>query len=429
MGAIMQRSEAYHRLSENIRTHSVECAVIGLGYIGTAFFEALASAGHSVYGYDRSRAALDRFESAHSELLSGACRVGTDQTQLAPADVVVVAVRLPVGAGGEVELEPLQSALASLMDQPRAARLVLVECTLPVGTTRRLAQPLLQCSSGAQVFVAHVPERLRLEDRLWNIRNIPHLVGGLDTESTELAASFMASVTDTVVSVSSPEVSELSKLLENAFLSVGISLMGEVTAIAHRHGLSGTEVAAAAATKPFGYFPLHAGPGIGGHCLPNDLELLRRESHGAGIELSLLDGASAMIEAMPAQVVGRLEQLAAQSGATLSGARVVIVGLGFKVGSHDTTASPANRVIAHLLDCGAKVAYLDSGVPAFAVEGHAVERINGVALDSTERFEYGIILSGDAQLEAAALSAAVGCLLDAGGGHILQGELRGAYGL
>ncbi len=422
------RDEAHHRIADLIHTRSAKCAVIGLGYIGTAFFKSLALAGYHLYGVDRSQAALDRFMLANSELLNEHCSIGIHLDFLSEADVVVVAVRTPVRQDGSLDLEPLESAFNNLIQHPLPARLVLVECTVPVGTTRRMAQ-LIQNHSGEHVFVAHVPERLRLEDKEWTIRNIPHLVGGIDAESTELAASFMATISDTIVPVSSPEVSELSKLLENSFLAVGISLLGEVTAIAHHHGLTATEVASAAATKPFGYFPFQTGPGIGGHCIPNDLELLRSEAHRAGLDLSLMDGVSAMIQVMPRQVVRRLAQLAAQSNSTLVDARVLVVGVGFKIGSHDTMASPAHQIIAQLRECGSEPIYVDSGVPFFSVDDLPVKRIDAAALGSDECFDFGVILSGDSSLEAALLCAAVNCLLDTGGGRILQGELTEVHNL
>ena len=423
------REAARQALARRIDSTAAHCSVIGLGYIGTAFFEALAGAGYSVFGHDRSPAAVTRFQESHRDLLAlGRCAVGADPAGLRDSDVVVVAVRLPVGNDGTVTFEPLESALISLSAHPQAERLVIIECTLPVGTTRDMADFLISHQPGSQLFVAHVPERLRAGDREWTIQRIPHLVGGIDQASTALAVRFLSTICDDVIPVSRPEVTELSKLLENAFLTTNIALVGEITAVASHFGLSAAEVVGAAATKPFGYLKFHPGPGVGGHCLPNDLALLRSEVHRAGVEGTLLDGVSTRLLAMPGYVVDRLECLAAEVNATLANSRVLVIGVGFKIGSHDTTESPAIGVITALRLRGATPVYFDSGVSSFAVSGVLVERITAENLQD-ERFPFGVILSGDRTLESKTLVAAVDCLLDAGGGRILVGALTGTYSL
>ena len=138
---------------------------------------------------------------------------------------------------------------------------------------------------------------------------IPHLVGGLDPRAGRLAAAFLSCLCDMVVPVASPEVSELSKLLENAFITVGVGLAGEITRIAHGLGVSASEVCEAAATKTLGYHPFHPGPGVGGHCLPNDLRMLQAAARNLGWDAPLLAGASRVTAEQPRWVVDRLETL------------------------------------------------------------------------------------------------------------------------
>lgn len=426
-GFVLARDQAESLLLADIAGQTVKCAVIGLGFIGTIVMRSIIEAGFEVHGYDRSAATADAFR-LHAEGLAAArpWSATSEEGAIAGADVVVVTVRALVDADGHADLEPLASAGRSIARHPAARRLVVVESTLPPGTTRRFAADLTAAmGQRGEVFVAHCPERLQLGPSRWTLKNIPHLVGGVDASATRVAERFLGHLSERVIPVSAPEVSELSKLLENAFLTVGIGLVAEVTALAHRLGLSATEVTRAAATKPFGYHAFHPGPGIGGHCLPNDLRLLSRASIDAGLAAPLLRGAAEVTQAMPADLVAYLQRLMDDRGLTLLGERVLIVGAGFKVGSSDTTATPAIDVVRRLRTVGAVPLLLDTRIPAFSVDGEPVVGISPASL-SKHRLRIGVVLAGDPNVDGAALQAAVETLVDAGGGHVLRGGLPNA---
>lgn len=426
-GFALARDEAEALLVADIVGQTVKCAVIGLGFIGTIVMRSIIEAGFEVHGYDRSAAAVDAFRlEAEGLAATRPWSATAEEAALAGADVVVVTVRAMVDADGRADLEPLASAGRSIARHPVARRLVVVESTLPPGATRSFAGELTAAlGQRGEVFVAHCPERLQLGPSRWTLKNIPHLIGGVDASATRVAERFLGHLSERVVPVSAPEVSELSKLLENAFLSVGIGLVAEVTALAHRLGLSATEVTRAAATKPFGYHAFHPGPGIGGHCLPNDLRLLGRASIDAGLVAPLLRGAADVTNAMPADLVAYLQRLMDDRGLTLDGERVLIVGAGFKVGSIDTTATPAIDVVRRLRCTGAVPLLLDTRVPAFSVDGEPVLRISPASLIE-QRLRIGVVLAGDPNVGGAALQAAVDILVDAGGGHVLHGGLPNA---
>jgi UDP-N-acetyl-D-glucosamine dehydrogenase len=410
-------------LRRAIEERTARCVVIGLGHVGRALAGALAEAGFPVHGYDRDPAAVDRCRGrAPAERPEARWSAGTSDEVLADADVVVVAVRLPVADGGRVDHEPLRSVASALRAHPRLPRLVLLVSTVPPGTTRAFAAEWLD--AGAGCHVAHAPERLAAEHGWRDLRRIPHLVGGTDAGSTALASLLLRSLCDEVVPVSAPEVSELSKLLENTFRTVNIALVGEVTRIAHAFGVCGSEVCRAAATKPFGYLAFHPGAGVGGHCLPNDLQILRHAAAAQERETPLLDAAALSAARLPAVAVERLEALLAATGRPLQGSAVLLVGVGFKPGSPDTTASPAHAVVRLLRARGARPAYLDSQVPAFAVDGEPVPH----AAAPDDSFAAALLLAGDPGLAAERL-AGIPVVLDAGGGRILAGAPTPAHAL
>jgi UDP-N-acetyl-D-glucosamine dehydrogenase len=412
---VARRQRARQVLSGKIGDRSARCGVIGLGFIGSVLMDALIASGFAVVGYDRSASAVVQFKNyiaASPDSSARSIEITSAKEALAVCDVVFLAVRNPV-ENGVVDDEPLQAAASLLKGLTARPRLVLLESTVMPGTTRRLDIEFgRECQDF--VFLVNSPERLSAGQDHTHLRSIPHLVGGSDQAATALGVAMLETICDRVVSVSSPEVSELSKLLENAFLSVNIGLIAEITGLAMKLGIRATDVCDAAATKSGGFMPFHPGAGLGGHCLPNDLELLSESARISGLTPWLLSGAITANKRAPNLVVERLEELMNARGTQLPGSSVVLVGVGFKTGSADTTRSPACDITRQLINHGASVSYVDSQVESFFVDGVEVQRVSIEVLHKIV-FEGAIILSGDAKLPYEALLASAGIVLDAGG--------------
>lgn len=414
-----ERTAAAHSLGVVIDDKTAVVAVIGLGFIGSLVAEAVLKAGFQVKGIDRNPAAV---EAARRQL---GIEAALTPEAIDGADVVFVAVRALVRPDHSLDMEPFRSVAATLRAAAPRPRLVLMESTLPPGGTREFARELV-AAAREPLFVAHSPERLSVGHGVTDFQRIPHLVGGLDPDATRLGAAMLGAMVERVVPVSQPEVSELSKLLENSFMTVAITLAEEVARLARAHGLEGREVTGAAATKPFGYYAFHPGPGIGGHCLPNDLEILRHALEEAAGGSALLDAASAVVADLPERTVGRLAGLLGERGLGLEGALVLLVGVGFKVGSADTTETPARAIVRSLRSHGARPVYLDTRVPAFSVDGAAVPRLSPEEL-ADHPIAGVLVLAGDPGVDGNLLQGPV--LLDTGGGRALRSPLLGAVRL
>jgi UDP-N-acetyl-D-glucosamine dehydrogenase len=333
----------------------------------------------------------------------------------------VIAVRAPITGSGEVNLAALHSAFEAIRALPPKERLIILETTMPPGTTRQLATEALSAAERSSMLIAYCPERLRAGDGPEDLRQMPRLVGGITAEATEAACQFLSRVGVRGVPVSQPEVAELCKLLENTFLTTGIALMAEVTRIAHALGIEAHEVAMAARTKTRGYYPFIPGAGVGGHCLPNDLRLLRSTAESLGLGGNFLNGVEWSTSQMAETTVRRLEMLLQACAVTLRGSVVWLIGLGFKTGSPDTTCTPAAEVIRILRDRGATLVYSDSQVPQFAVDDIPVTRIApGVAPLGANA---ALILSGDHTVDLAALDSLVPIVLDTGGAEVMKGRI------
>jgi nucleotide sugar dehydrogenase len=264
-------------------------------------------------------------------------------------------------------------------------------------------------------FVGYSPERFQEGNTEWSFARTPRLVSGVSNEAAILARSFLGLVCEEVVDVKTPEVAEISKLVENAYIACNISLHGEINRLAAAHKVSGMAIADAAATKPYGYHPFWPGAGFGGHCLPNDLQMLRNAMAAVHIKSPLLDGAASVSAMVPEFLVDRLTE---ELGRSLDGEYVVIVGVGFKPGSSDTFCSPAEPVVRELRRSGAVVQYFDSLVTEFHVDGERVERAE---FREKNRPGIAVVLIKDPAIKDLML-ASFELLLDASRGGVQAGH-------
>lgn len=403
-------------LVDAIEAGLARCCVVGLGHIGASLAHALLAAGFDVRAYDCSAEAVDRFErqtAAQPHLLS----VGASDEALADAQVIHVAVNVRCLDRASADLGPLRRLVQSLRRWSSYPRLVILHSTVPPGTTRWFAAEIGRATS---TFVAHAPERLQPGTARWTIANTPHIVAGVDASSTRLARRMLRHITAEVSSASAPEVTELAKLMENTFIAVGVALAGEFGRIANAIGVSGTEVAEAAATKPFSYHAFFPGLGVGGHCIPNDLTMLAQLQSELEMTTPLLAATKPSLAQLPELIVARLQQCLQGSDLQLKKASVLLVGLGYKVGSSDTTNTPVRGLIRRLRHLGATAAYFDDGVAAFDVDGISVPRTSLEHLKPDDRFDAAVILSGAPGVAAETLLEAADVVLDASGGRALE---------
>jgi UDP-N-acetyl-D-glucosamine dehydrogenase len=394
--------------------------IVGLGIVGSVSARLAAQAGYRVLGYDSNpaRARQIRLELG-ADFDDASCEIASAATVLSDADVIVLAVRAATGPDGVTDLDPLLRAWQAVADLPARDRLILVETTVPPGTTRKLAARL-PAASRAITQVAHCPERLRVGDSLDQLRKVPRLVGGLTPAATRRGCDFIQSLGIPAVPVTQPEVAELAKLLENAFLTTGIAFMGEVARLALALDISAAEVADAAATKPHGYYPFRPGAAIGGHCLINDMRMLSGAAASLGIASDLIDGVQHAADRLNDNVVARLQALLAKRHMPLSEAQIWIIGVGFKLGSDDASGSAAFGLVRLLRQRGCSVVFSDSKIESLTVDDVPVAR---APLASTAfRPHAALLLSGDPTVGLEDVAARCRLVLDLGGSQIMQGR-------
>jgi UDP-N-acetyl-D-glucosamine dehydrogenase len=368
----------YEELLAKINKRETLAGVVGLGYVGLPLAMAYVDAGYRVLGYDVDAAKVDGLKAGRSyigdvadEQVAAAAAAGTfeatgDASRLAEPDVVAVCVPTPLTADKEPDLSFLDDTAEELARRLRPGQLVIVESTVYPGATREAVLPRLEKSglaAGRDFWLAFSPERVDPGNKAFPLKEIPTVVGGIDEEAARLAAAFYRPVVQEVIKVSSAEVAETSKLLENTYRAVNIALVNELKVICDRMGLDVFEVIEAAATKPYGFQEFTPGPGVGGHCIPLDPYYLAWRARGVGHESRFVELAGQVNDEMPAYVVSRLGGALAARGADLAGARVLVLGVTYKANVDDLREAPALVVIELLRRAGADVAYHDPYAP------------------------------------------------------------------
>jgi UDP-N-acetyl-D-glucosamine dehydrogenase len=261
----------------------VKVGIIGLGYVGLPLAVGFAEAGHDVIGVDTDQRKLTALAAGGSYIEDVAServvavgerlRPSARYADLAACDAVIIAVPTPLTENREPDLGALVSATTALAGVLQEGQLVVLESTTYPGTTRERLTPLLEESglaAGRDFNVAFSPERIDPGRTDYTLRNTPTVVGGLTEACLERAVELYEHVCDSLVPVSTPEVAELTKLLENIFRSVNIALVNELAILCEAMKIDVWEVVEAAATKPYGFMSFQPGPGLGGHCLPVD---------------------------------------------------------------------------------------------------------------------------------------------------------------
>jgi UDP-N-acetyl-D-glucosamine dehydrogenase len=290
-------------------------------------------------------------------------RATTDYNEIRRADAILIALPTPLSKQREPDLSIVIGAAEQISVRLRNGHLVVLESTTYPRTTRDVIQPILESTglkAGRDFHLAFSPERVDPGNGTWTTKNVPKVVGGITPECTERAAQLYEGAVDTVHRVSTPEAAELTKLLENIYRSVNIALVNELAQLCERMEIDVWEVIDAAATKPFGFMSFQPGPGLGGHCIPIDPFYLTWKAREYDFSTEFIELAGKVNENMPYYCRSLVSQ-ALNHGRqrSLSGAKVLVLGVAYKADIGDTRESPAIKLIELLRAAGAEVSYHD----------------------------------------------------------------------
>ena len=402
----------YRSLEEKINKKKAKICIIGLGYVGLPLAVAFGRKGYSVIGLDNSKSRIARLKNGEQyivdvdfkEVLSlikrGKFFPTTNQKVLKASDIIIICVPTPLRKVKIPDISYVVAASKTVGKYLREGQLVILESTSYPTTTREVVLPILKktkLKEEKDFFLCFSPERVNPGDKKFPLTKIPKIVGGLSNRSSRLAKSLYSKIIKTVFTVSSPEVAESSKLLENTFRLVNIALVNEFAMVAERLGINMWEVVEAAKTKPFGFMPFYPGPGVGGHCIPADPLYLSWKSKKLGFKTKMIDLAAYMDHFMPKYTVGRVVKLLKTKGISISKAKVLVLGVTYKKDVKDLRESPALDIIEELRKRKAKVSYFDPLIPYLRIGNINLKSIS-LSRSNLQKYDCVVIIANHSSI-------------------------------
>jgi UDP-N-acetyl-D-glucosamine dehydrogenase len=364
-------------LLKKIRNKTAKIAVIGVGYVGLPLAIEFAKEGFNVTGIDADPGKVEAInngssyirdveeEELTSLIQSGRLRATLDYSLLKDIDAISICVPTPLNKTKDPDVSYILNAANKISKFIHAKQLIVLESTTYPGTTRELILPILEEAGlkvGEDFYLAFSPERIDPGNKFYNTRNTPKIVAGITSKCTEVAKLLYQQVIDTMVPVSSTEIAEVVKLLENTFRSVNIALVNEIAIICNKLKLNVWEVIEAAATKPFGYMPFYPGPGLGGHCLPIDPSYLSWKLRTLNYKARFIELASEINTEMPYFVTNKITDGLNRFRKSVNGSKILVLGVAYKKDIDDIRESPALDIIRILKEKGAEVIFNDPNV-------------------------------------------------------------------
>jgi len=370
-------------LANKINNRTARVGIVGLGYVGLPLAVEYAKAGFTVTGIDLIESKIARINAGDSYVQdvaaaevdalvkAGRLTATTDFSVIAELDTINICVPTPLRKTKDPDMSYIVSACQEIAKYFHPGMLAILESTTYPGTTEELVLPMLARPSleiGRDFFLCFSPERVDPGNPNFQTRNIPKVVGGITAACTEMGARFYSQALENVVRVSSTQVAEMVKLLENTFRMINIGLVNELAVMCDRMGINIWEVIDAAATKPFGFMPFYPGPGLGGHCIPIDPFYLSWKTRQSGIEARFIELAGYVNGQMPHFVVEKVQNALNDRGKAVKGSRIHILGVAYKRDIDDVRESPALDIIHLLQRRGATITYSDPYVASIRIE-------------------------------------------------------------
>jgi UDP-N-acetyl-D-glucosamine dehydrogenase len=384
-------STVKQNLINDLKERKARVAILGLGYVGLPLAVVMAEAGFNVIGVDPDKRKVDSICRGESHIqdipteqvarlvAAGRLQATGDFSVLKEAQAVSICVPTPLRKTGDPDLSFILDATDELAKYVHPGMVVVLESTTYPGTTREILLPRLGDREGLLVgenfFLAFSPERVDPGRKDWTTLNTPKVVGGITQSCSEVASVWYSQALQTVVPVSSAEVAEMAKLLENTFRMINIGLVNEMALMCNKLGVDVWEVIDAAATKPFGFMKFTPGPGLGGHCIPIDPLYLSWKLRALKYTARFIELASEINTGMPRHVLGLTQDALNSQSKSLKGSHVLVLGVAYKPNIDDLRESPALDVIGLLEQKGAHVAYHDPFIPTIRHDGMEMESV------------------------------------------------------
>lgn len=364
----------YESLQQKLESKAAIVGIIGLGYVGLPLALTFAESGFRVLGFDLDAAKADAISKGESYIghishdridsatTTGKLSATADMHRLDEPDAILICVPTPLSESRDPDLSYVESTAKQIASRLRPGQLIVLESTTYPGTTRDIVCPLLEASgliAGSDFYLAYSPEREDPGNSNWSTGKTPKVIGGIDSASLSFARTLYSAIVSEVISVSSCEIAEACKILENVYRSVNIAMVNELKILFEKLGIDVWEVIAAAKTKPFGFQAFYPGPGLGGHCIPIDPFYLSWVARKHEATARFIELAGEINASMPHHVVEKVAAALNDESKPVRGSKIAILGVAYKKNVDDPRESPAFKLMELLEERGASLSYHD----------------------------------------------------------------------
>jgi UDP-N-acetyl-D-glucosamine dehydrogenase len=395
-----------NNLKSKIQNRDACIAVIGLGYVGLPLVIRFSEEGFRVIGFDIDEEKVENLNKGKSYLkhipsssidvaVNNGFSATSDWERISECDAILICVPTPLGSHKEPDLQYIRGTMDFIKPHLRAGQLLILESTSYPGTTEEELVPVAEERGfiiGEDFFVGFSPEREDPGNTTFTIKDIPKVISGTTDNCRSVMDVLYSSIVERTVPVSSTRVAEMTKLLENIHRAVNIGLVNELKIVADKMDIDIFEVINASATKPFGFTPYYPGPGLGGHCIPIDPFYLTWKAKEFGIHTRFIELAGEINRGMPEWVVSKASEALEQRRKSLSGAKVLILGVAYKKNVDDYRETPAFKLMELLLERKADVHYHDPYIPHLTPTRDYDFQMSSVDLSAEKLAEYNLVI-------------------------------------
>jgi len=359
---------------------TIQIGIIGLGYVGLPLAVAFAKNGVTVIGFEKDSKKAESVNNAQSYISdvsdaelsitvfnTNKLSATTDFSRIEECDAVIICVPTPLDKFKKPDMSFIEKSCIDIGRNMKAGTFISLESTTYPTTTEHFMKPIIERESGLtegkDFWLCFSPERVDPGNIEYKTDNTPKVIGALGNEATEIAKALYSIAIKHLYMVSSPRVAEMTKILENTYRLVNISLINELALLSGKMQIDIWEVIEAAKTKPYGFQVFYPGPGIGGHCIPLDPFYLEHIAKNFNFELSMIHTAGTINDLMPYRVMNKISFALNRHRKSLNGSTILFFGVAYKPDIADARESPALLVMEQVAKKGSKVLYHDPYIP------------------------------------------------------------------
>lgn len=404
------------RLLNKIQNKEVKVGVVGLGYVGLPLAVEKAKAGFQTIGFDVQQSKVDMVNQGENYIgdvvdndlqklvKAGMLSATNDFEFIREVDFIAICVPTPLDAHQQPDISYVRSSAEMISKYMKKDTMVVLESTTYPGTTRELIMPILEEGSGLKCgedfYLAFSPERVDPGNLIYKTKNTPKVVGGIGKDATEVVAAIYRAVLESeILEVSSPEIAEMEKILENTYRNVNIALVNELAQLCEKMAINIWEVIDAAKTKPYGFQAFYPGPGLGGHCIPLDPYYLSWKAREYGFHTSMIESSMMINDRMPEYCVNRAAKILNRFKKAMNGAKILVLGVAYKQDIDDYRESPAIRVINGLRKEMAEVDFYDPWIEKYQDAGSSYYGLKEITPQIIHEYDLVIITTAHTNVD------------------------------